>query len=100
MDKKVRNLDDWQAVVDQVMDTEAKAAWQTPLLAWESDAYYFSGHRLLHNEEFKDQKDSEIKKNDPSTNNNSRSRKGGQAGQASTWSFKKDSHLNKEGQQG
>lgn len=54
------------------MGAKAKAAWQTPLLGWKSDVHCPYNRRLLKNEEYKDQKDSETKKNDtPATNNNS-----------------------------
>lgn len=32
LDKKNCNLDNWQAIVKQAIDVEAKAIWQTPLL--------------------------------------------------------------------
>lgn len=32
LDKKDCNLDNWQAVVKQTVDTKAKVAWQAPLL--------------------------------------------------------------------
>lgn len=45
------------------MNNEAKTAWQTLLLAQKSDACCFHGHKPLKHKEFKDQKDSEAKKN-------------------------------------
>lgn len=33
LDKKDCNLNDWQAVVKQAIDVEAKIVWQAPLLA-------------------------------------------------------------------
>lgn len=65
---------------------------------WQSNAYSSYGHKLLKNEESKDQKDSKAKKKDLTTAD-SHSRIGGQSSQALSWSSKKDFYLNKRGQQ-
>lgn len=75
MNKKNHVLDDWQVVVERVVDAKAKLAQQAPLLARESNTCYPHGYRLWYNKESKDQKDSEGKKPNPSTNDNSRSEK-------------------------
>lgn len=98
IDEKDYDPDDWQAVVEQAVDAETKVAWHTPSLVRKSDACYSRNHKPLHNEESKDQKDSEAKSNNLSANNNSESRKRGQSGQTSSWFSKKDSYLNKKGQ--
>lgn len=33
LDKRDRDLDDWQAVIERAVDIEAKTAWHTPSLA-------------------------------------------------------------------
>lgn len=66
-------------VVEQAMDTKAKAVGQVPLLARKSDTCYFRVHKPLPNEEknHKDHKNFEAKKLDPSAGNCG-SEKGGQ----------------------
>lgn len=76
MDKRDCNLNDWQPVVKHAMDTEAKTAWQAPLLVPASDACCSHSHRPSYNVEPKDQKDLKAKKSDLSTAN-SRGGKGG-----------------------
>lgn len=98
IDKRDHNLDNWQVIVEQIVNSEAKTARQTLLLVQSSDACYVHGHKPLYNEE-KNQKDSEIKKLNPTTNNNSRDRKGGRSSQVLDQSSKKTSHLNKNNYQ-
>lgn len=75
-----RNLNDLQAVVKRVVYIEVKTAWQALLLMWKSDAHYPYGQRHLKNEEFKNQKNSKVKKNYLSANSNGENRNGGQSG--------------------
>lgn len=63
LDDKNRNLDDWQAIVKQTPDDKAKTVWQVPALAQESDVGCSSGHKSSKYEEYKDLKESKIKKN-------------------------------------
>lgn len=56
MDKRNQELNNWQAGVERAVDGEAKAAKQTPLLAWESNTRCPRGHKPLPNEK-KDHED-------------------------------------------
>lgn len=51
MDEKNHDLDDWQVVVKQTMNTEAKKTRQATLLAWKSDVCYPHNYKPLKNEE-------------------------------------------------
>lgn len=77
LDKKDCNLDNWQVVVKQTVDTKAKAAWQAPLLVRKSNVCCFCNQRYPKNKKSKDQKDSEANKKYLSTNNNSRNKNRG-----------------------
>lgn len=54
LDKKNRNLNDWQAIVKRVINTKAKVAQQAPLLVRESDLYCPHSNRPLKNEKIKE----------------------------------------------
>lgn len=51
MDEKNHDPNNWQAIVEQAMNAEAKEARQTLSLIRESDACCPHSHRLLYNKE-------------------------------------------------
>lgn len=86
--------------IEQAMDTKAKAAQQTPLLAQKSNTHYPLDYKPLKSEESKDQKNFKAKKNHHLfvASSNGESGNGGQLSQALGCSFKKCSCFNREGQ--
>lgn len=54
-------------MVNQAINGKAKAAWQVSLLVQKNDARYPRNYGSLKNKKSKDQKNSEMKKNHPST---------------------------------
>lgn len=94
LDEKNHNLDNWQAVVKQVVCAKAKTAWQNPWFVRKSDTCCLYGYRQVNNEEFKDQKNSKAKKNDFSIANGDNG-DWNEPNQILGWSSKNNSCLNR-----
>lgn len=99
LNEKDRNLDNWQVVVKQAVDTKAKIAQQALLLAQKRNTQYACSYRLPKHKESKDEKNFKANKNYFSTANSIRWNDG-QSGQALCWFSKKNFYLNKRDQQG
>lgn len=96
------SLHNWMkgtVIVKWTVNAKAKIGWQVCLLAWESDARCFHGHRLSINKKSRDKKNSEAKTKHFLTANSKRGN-GGQSGQILGGYSKKDSCLYKRCQQG
>lgn len=67
LDKKNRDLENWQDLIKQTIDTKAKVGWQPFSLLWERDTCYLWYYKQMKDKESKNKKNFEAKK----TSNNS-----------------------------
>lgn len=67
LDKKNRDLENWQDLIKQTIDTKVKAGWQPFSLLWERDTYYLWRHKQIKDKKSQNKKNFEAKK----TSNNS-----------------------------